>query len=81
MIPNLPSQGRKAKFKAKSNNLKIQKNLPKYKYFTTCSEDYWSWALAVNQGKLIPKVGTLDSESSAPNPREFNPQNQKKLLR
>lgn len=46
-----------------------------------CSEDYWSWTLAENQGKLIPKVVALDSESSAPNPREFNPQSQKKLLR
>lgn len=41
-----------------------------------CSEAYWSWTLAENQGKLIPEVGALDSESSAPNPREFNPQNQ-----
>lgn len=46
-----------------------------------CPEDYWSWTVAENQGKLIPKVGAMDSEISAPNPREFNPPNEKKLLR
>lgn len=38
-----------------------------------CSEAYWRWTLAENQRKLIPEVRALDSESSAPNPREFNP--------
>lgn len=45
-----------------------------------CSEAYWSWTLAENQRKLIPEVGALDSESSAPNPREFNPQTNRNFL-